>query len=223
MKKNWINILAIIIILIIENLVIYRMGVRKAKIDIHPVQGRTDTVYMSKPFQVSKSLKHLELPKYLLLYPPASEPEVITQVIMKHDTVEFQLNTGNSLSVNSNFLTQYPDTERLIQLSFDNKRLDLTTQDTSGKVSTKGYELDLQKYRYLYHSKEMTKDKVRLINLRPVLYTTYRPFNQMLDLNLGLAHQSKKLSYEVGVNAFYYPKFQNHLGKDLYLKLQYTL
>ena len=90
-------------------------------------------------------------------------------------------------------------------------------------VFKKEYSVDILNNSYNYVNNTLTSKKKSFIKkLSPYVEAQYRPFNNLMDLNLGLKYNTRKINYEIGFNTFYYPEFSKSLGADLYLKLNYT-
>ena len=181
----------------------------------------TDTVFIDRVLKPETQYKEVEVPKTVYQY--RVDTVEISKVELKSDTVTIYLQDSLTLEVSSQFLTQYPTTDRLIQLLVDSKTLNLSLQNTSGKVFTKTYEVDFQNHSYNYLENTLTsKPKPIIRRFSPYTELQFRPIHNLWDFNLGLKYETKLFNYEIGFNAFYYPEFKKNLGTDLYLKLNYT-
>lgn len=180
----------------------------------------TDTVFIEKVLKPEVQYKIKEVPKTVYRY--QTDTVVVEKVVLKKDTVILTLEDSAKLEVSTQFLTQYPSTDRLIQLLLDSENLSLSLQNTKGEVFKKEYSVDILNNSYNYVNNTLTSKKKSFIKkLSPYVEAQYRPFNNLMDLNLGLKYNTRKINYEIGFNTFYYPEFSKSLGADLYLKLNY--
>lgn len=221
MEKNKTNIWIITILILgtLANILFYTCS-RRHVIPPEPTP-QTETVYVSRPYKPSKPLKFPTFPRYVFFY-QKGRIDTITHVEIQHDSLFFYYKDTVDY-VNHAFLTQYPWTERLIQLSISRNTIDISSQDTDGQVQMRNYEVDLNKYRYLYVNNEMTYERNRtsFFKVKPFISTQYRPINKLYDVNFGVTHNTSNFQYEVGINAHYYPKYTKKLGGDVYLQLKY--
>lgn len=216
------DILSVLWIFILYTVIVYQCG-KRSKDRENEVINHTDTVWMTKPFEMTKPFKLIQVPQFVLLYPPKDKPEVITKIDIKHDTILVHVNDSIKLPINSSFLTSYPGTSRLLQFNLQKDHLNLVLQDTSGRISSKGYSLNLNKYKYLYNNNNLTYKKVSSgLKLTPFTSFQYRPFHNLYDLNFGIFHNTSKFHYEAGINTFYYPMFSKKLGADVYVQVKYS-
>lgn len=106
-----------------------------------------------------------------------------------------------------------------------NKRsLKFTFQDSMGNLSQVDFQVDPTKYQYLWVDGQLTAKKLSLfkrIQFKPYVGATYRPLNNLTDIEGGIKLKTQHLEYKVGVNGFYYPRFQKNPGWDVILGIQY--
>ena len=92
----------------------------------------------------------------------------------------------------------------------------------TGIPSSKVFDLDLGSFKYNWVDGNLTKKKISSFSLKPYIYTQYRYFNNLLDFGGGISFKTKSFNYKLGVNTFYYPKFNSGVGADLEFKLEYN-
>lgn len=184
-------------------------------------QTVTDTVFIDRPLKPEPGYKDTIGPEVIYNYIIDTVP--VADIKVLHDTVFIKLQDSGSLQVSTQFLTQFPTTDRLIQLLLDEDVLRMSLQNTSGSVYTKEYQISLDKFSYNYVGNSMTtKKKSFFKKFSPYTELQYRPFHTMVDLNLGIKYNTNTFKYEFGVNTFYYPTILDKVGFDVFFKINYT-
>ena len=146
----------------------------------------------------------------------------ILNIIYHNDTIKLLYPDSSFISVSPQFLSQFPNSSKLIQFLLTDTDLKLGLLNTDGKLFEKVYSIDTDKYSYNYFEDNMTQKRKSLIKrFSPLTELQWRPFNNLWDLNLGLKYNTSKFNYELGLNLFYYPRIKTNPGTDLYFKLSY--
>lgn len=181
-----------------------------------------DTVYMTR-FVPVKSYKSPFQPHRYIFFSEVDTVEV-EKVIHTRDTVKVYIKDSTAIDYNVQFLSQYPNASKLVQLLLDSENLSLTLFNAQGTLSTEEYRLDLDKFKYNYQCDEGFSYKKNNFfkRLHPFAEVQLRPINLMLDVNLGIYHKTGKIIYETGLNGFYYPRVKTYPGWDFYFKMRYN-
>ena len=146
----------------------------------------------------------------------------ILNIIYHNDTIKLLYPDSSFISVSPQFLSQFPNSSKLIQFLLTDTDLKLGLLNTDGKLFEKVYSIDTDKYSYNYFEDNMTQKRKSFIKrFSPLTELQWRPFNNLWDLNLGLKYNTSKFNYELGLNLFYYPRIRTNPGTDLYFKLSY--
>lgn len=194
--------------------------VRNVQIPNGTEQEKVDTVYLTKFIPV-ESYKRTYTSTKFYFFTEVDTVE-IEKISLIHDTVFISTKDSSQILYDSQFLTQYPFANKLVQLLLENENLSLSLLDTQGQLSTQSFKLDLSKYRYNYQPTGMTYKRVNFFKrLQPFAEIQVRPLNLMLDGNIGIYHKTGKTKYEFGLNGFYYPNIQNTPGYDIYFNISY--
>lgn len=150
-----------------------------------------DTVYRDKPFKVSEPLKELSIPSKVTVYKGLEKP--------KENTTQ----------------------DSIIEFELSSNKLHLTSlHHSDSTVHTNTYQLDTDKYRYLFTNGILTKDRVKL-GVKPYTEVSYRPLNNMWDLKGGIYLNTSKTQYRLGINLGYYPNLSSKVQKDIEISIQY--
>lgn len=182
---------------------------------------KTDTVFINKPIELEPEFKFIEVPYLVTKYLP-SDTVKISKVEIKTDTLRLYYQDSTYLNISSLFLTQYPKTDRLLQMLLDNDNLKLNLQNTKGEVYSKEFKINLNSYSYNYVNNKLTSKKVSFYKKFDFFTElTVRPFNNLWDLDLGLEYKTNKFNYTLGLNGFYYPNQKKDFGSDLFLRIRY--
>lgn len=170
------------------------------------VVGKTDTVYVNKPFKVEPAFNTRQLPRYVFLYS----------------------NVGSNKTVSNENLLQSRQANKedsLIQVVLDRNDLFLTFRNSLDSSHFKlDYKIDLDGYKYNWVNGDMTVQKIGpKLKIVPYLYTKYRPIHSMVDLGIGLNLKTQRFQYKLGINGYYYPSLKNKIGIDPEIQITYNL
>lgn len=167
------------------------------------VIGKTDTVYISKPFKYEPAFSTVQLPRYVFFYYPNSIK-------------------GDSLKKEDKVVSKK---DSLIQIVLDKKDLFLSFQNTIDSTYFKlDYKINLDDFKYNWVNGQLTREKVGFrLKLEPYVYAKYRYFNKMADAGIGISFKTRNLQYKLGLNGFYYPCLQDKIGTDLEFSITYNL
>lgn len=153
-----------------------------------------DTVYIKKPFKPEKKFSEKKEPDRILVY--GKKHSIRQPLISKQDS--------------------------LVQLVLKRNKLNLSLLNKeSNTYSTRSFQIDLNKYSYNWYEGQLTQKRIKRFSLNPYIYGKYRPFNNLLDMGTGIEFKTNRFNYKLGINAFYYPKFQSGIGTDLEFSVQY--
>lgn len=175
-----------------------------SKLNAQPkVIGKTDTIFINKPFKPVKEYDTHILPKYVFLYGKNfnGKKEPVPDTISK-------ISEGDSL----------------IQMILSRDNMSLSFKSPTGGYLTKGFDLDLKNFTYNWVNGNLTRKKVGFkLKLEPYAYAKYRYFNKMVDLGIGISFKTRDIQYKLGLNGFYYPCLKDKLGTDLEFSITYNL
>lgn len=161
-----------------------------------------DTVYIKKPFKPEKKFSEEKEPDRILVY---------------------DREKSDSLPDNSIRQPLISKQDSLVQVVLKRNQLNLSLLNKeTNTYSTRLFQIDLDKYSYNWYEGQLTQKRVkRFSSLNPYIYGKYRPFNNLLDMGTGIEFKTNRFNYKLGINAFYYPKFQSGIGTDLEFSVQY--
>lgn len=209
--------LVVVLVIVCFLCVVLIFRVRDNRYPDFPEKVKTDTVFVSRFFEPHTELKFDEFPEIVFFFFSDSIPVKDIQVIK--DTVYVETSSG-TFDYNAQFLTQYPNAPKFIQMSLD-KNLNLTFLNTQGKVYQEQYTINPEIYRYLYTDHLTSEKKSFWKRWTPFVQFQIRPINTLLDLDLGLKYKTSRMQYEFGINGFYYQPLPKHFGADLFLRVRY--
>lgn len=166
--------------------------------EIESSSQKSDTVYLTKEFKPVTQYRTSQIPNMVVYYSSSKDTVYSTQ--------------NNS-----------PEADSIVQILLDKEKLTLSFQNqVTGIPSSKVFDLDLGSFKYNWVDGNLTKKKISPFSLKPYIYTQYRYFNNLLDFGGGISFKTKSFNYKLGVNTFYYPKFNSGVGADLEFKLEYN-
>ena len=179
-----------------------------SKLNAQPkIIGKTDTVYIDKPYKPIKEYDIQVLPDYVYLY---------------KDTQGKKKKDNNADTIISN--NQVSKVDSLVQMLLSKDNMSLSFRSPIGGYLTEEFNLDLDKYTYNWLNGKLTQKKVKFKpKLEPYVYAKYRYFNKMADIGIGISFKTRNLQYKLGLNGFYYPCLQDKLGTDLEFSITYNL
>lgn len=161
-----------------------------------------DTVYIKKPFKPEKKFSEEKEPDRILVYDKK-----------KSDSLP------DDNSIRQNLISKQ---DSLVQVVLKRNQLNLSLLNKeTNTYSTRSFQIDLNKYSYNWYEGQLTQKRIKRFSLNPYIYGKYRPFNNLLDMGTGIEFKTNLFNYKLGINAFYYPKFQSGIGTDLEFSVQY--
>lgn len=182
-----------------------------SKLNAQPkIIGKTDTLYVKKPFKPTEAYNSQLLPRYILYYGGKNQ---------NHNNSD---STTCHLSNNTDSTLHKEDS--IVQMLFSKNDLSLSFfRPSTGIFFTEKFNLDLEKYKYNWVEGKLTQQEIKFKpKFEPYAYVKYRYFNKMADLGLGISFKTRKLSYKLGLNEFYYPGLKYNLGTDLEISITYN-
>ena len=160
-----------------------------------------DTVYIKKPFKPEKKFSEKVEPGKILVH-DNKQPTLFPDSMLRQPVISKQ--------------------DSLVQLVLKRNKLNLSLLNKeSNTYSTRSFQIDLNKYSYNWYEGQLTQKRIKRFSLNPYIYGKYRPFNNLLDMGTGIEFKTNRFNYKLGINAFYYPKFQSGIGTDLEFSVQY--
>ena len=196
------------IYLCFRNLQLHRQ-VNQLQVKQNPSKSKSDTVFITKPFNPIGAYPITEIPNLVTYYLPDSHA-----------------NSAHSIDqVKGDHLLQLLKPDSLVQILLDEKSLRISFKDDSlGSYFSKDFELDLSSYKYNFINNSLTKYKKSIFaKLKPYAYISYRYPQNLGDLGLGIGFKTQKVIYKVGMNGFWYPSFKKDPGLNLEFRLEYNL
>ena len=183
--------------------------VNQLQVKQNPSKSKSDTVFITKPFNPIGAYPITEIPNLVTYYLPDSHA-----------------NSAHSIDqVKGDHLLQLLKPDSLVQILLDEKSLRISLKDDSlGFYFSKDFELDLSSYKYNFINNSLTKYKKSIFaKLKPYAYISYRYPQNLGDLGLGIGFKTQKVIYKVGMNGFWYPSFKKDPGLTLEFRLEDNL
>ena len=160
-----------------------------------------DTVYTEKPFKPEKKYSEKIEPGKILIH-DNKQPTLFPDSMLRQPVISNQ--------------------DSLVQIVLKRNQLNLSLLNKeTNTYSTRLFQIDLNKYSYNWYEGQLTQKRLKRFSLNPYIYGKYRPFNNLLDMGTGIEFKTNRFNYKLGINAFYYPKFQSGIGTDLEFSVQY--
>lgn len=161
-----------------------------------------DTVYIKKPFKPEKKFSEEKEPDRILVYDKKKSDSLPDDNPIRQNLISKQ--------------------DSLVQVVLKRNQLNLSLLNKeTNTYSTRLFQIDLDKYSYNWYEGQLTQKRVKRFSLNPYIYGKYRPFNNLLDMGTGIEFKTNRFNYKLGINAFYYPKFQSGIDTDLEFSVQY--
>lgn len=182
--------------------------VNQLKVKQNHSKSKSDTVFITKPFNPIGAYPITEIPNLVTYYIPDSHA-----------------NSAHSIDqIKGDTLLQLLKPDSLVQILLDEKSLRISFKDDSlGFYFSKDFELDLSSYKYNFINNSLTKYKKSIFaKLKPYAYISYRYPQNLGDLGLGIGFKTQKVIYKVGMNGFWYPSFKKDPGLNLEFRLEYN-
>lgn len=164
--------------------------------------GKTDTIYTKKDF-LPIQYDNLLNPRRIFFYGVQNNEKKDVEVLTQSEPQE---------------------KDSLVNLTLDRDNLTLSFLNQGNKLySSKMFNLDLSNYKYSWYNGKLTTSRVKnKIHITPYVYGSYRPFNNLWDMGLGISFKTKRFNYKLGINGFHYPNYFSGIKADLELKITYN-
>lgn len=179
----------------------------------HPVT-KTDTVWETKIIQPPKEL------------PNEVKPAKVT--LPKESQSLGGYNPGQGISEENLEKTGMPaisPRDSLIGIDLNKSKFTLTFNNPNFGNHTSQFNIKPNEYHYTWVNGKLTAERLpfyKRLEFKPYTSLSYRPIHNLWDWDLGISFKTKSLNYNLGVNAFYYPKFQKDPGLDIQLRITYN-
>ena len=195
--------------------------VNEQREDIENLEKVPDTVYREREIKVPKPYPVYTKPEKVIVYQDTGR--IIYKEIKTNGNsiVLFNSDSPDSTLISKNFLTRYPTNHKLISMDINGSNLKLQLLNTSGITLEERYSLNQSRYKYRYVNNQMTQDGKFKLKLEPELSYSFRPLNNLHDIDFGLNFKTSRFNYKLGANGFFYPNF-NQLGYDAKVTIQYN-
>lgn len=115
-------------------------------------------------------------------------------------------------------------TDSVAAVELNHEHFKFTFQDSTGNLSSLDFKIQPSKYQYVWVDGKLTAKKLSIfkrVKFNPYLEVSYRPINNLTDIEAGIQLNSEHFHYGIGLNGFYYPKFQSQPGWDVRVNLKY--
>lgn len=130
-------------------------------------------------------------------------------------------------SFNTNFLTRYPQSSKLILGKFDNTTTRLDLLNTNGEMESKIYQVDYSKHRYEFFNNQLRQIDTtfkgsfwKQIYTESYIYTTYNPFTQGANIRVDYSLMYKGIGITAfgGLSTDQTPNFNGGIGLKAKIK-----
>lgn len=115
--------------------------------------------------------------------------------------------------------------DSLAGFDLNKNKITLTFSNTDFGYHTAEYQIKPTEYNYIWVDGKLTAKRLPLykrLEVKPNISLSYRPFHNLWDLDAGLSFKTKSLNYNLGINAFYYPRWQSQPGIDAQIRITYN-
>lgn len=186
------------------------------------LESKSDTVFKRDTLKIPKPYPIYLKPEKVIIYKTDTTRVPYKEVKIVRDTIVLLSPETNPLKVNKQFLLQYPTSSKLVSFDLSHSKLQLDLLSIDGVISRNSYPLDFNRYNYRYSDNKMTVKKKRVLKVEPDISYSFRPLNNLHDLTFQLKFKTSKFSYNLGINTFLYPKFQQNFGYDAQVGISYN-
>lgn len=160
----------------------------------HPILvHKTDTIYMDKPYPVTKIERDTLIPETCTIYMVDSSQLSEYRLKIIDDSLKYSIlvqGLRDSIRISESFLRQYPYNPKLLGIDLFRDSLLLTIMNTDGISHTDKYSLFLQDYNYTWASGKFGYTKTSYPKKRKV-------FSHYLGINYDFLNKAITPCYEV--------------------------
>lgn len=115
--------------------------------------------------------------------------------------------------------------DSLAGFDLNKNKITLTFSNTDFGYHTAEFNIRPTEYNYIWVNGKLTAKKLpfyKRLNISPTVSISYRPIHNLWDLDAGISFKTKSLNYNLGINAFYYPRWQSQPGIDAQIRITYN-
>lgn len=167
----------------------------------HPVT-KTDTVFRDVGEIKNPEGFKDEVKPSKVIHPKAESPDSVSGSALKPSLRD----SVSGISLNKNTFT----------LTFTNPSLGIHQSE---------FKIKPTEYQYTWVDGKLTAKRLsawKRLEVKPYTSLSYRPFNNLWDLEAGISFKTKSLNYNLGINGFYYPQWQSKPGIDAQIRITYN-
>lgn len=226
MKKT-ITIMGILILVLGYILFVTISQKKKIKDELDISKIKVHLVIKKKNIEVPKPYPVYQSAGKEIQYLPDTTKNKYDKLKLEYDhLVLLHNNQSNStvhdtLRIANSFLLQYPEASKLISFDLSKSKLILQLLRIDGIPVEDYYDLNLDNYNYRYSNGNMSNKRFGQFHLYPDLSYSFRPLNNLHDVDFDLNVKTTNFIYKLGANAFYYPNWDK-AGYDMKLTVQYN-
>jgi len=226
MKKT-IMVMGLIILVIGYFLFVTLSQKKKVEDELNITKIKVHLVIKQKNIQVPKPYPVYYSAEKEIQYLPDTTKNKYDSLKLEYDHLVLlhnnQSNTTvhDTLRIANSFLLQFPESSKLISFDLSKSKMVLQLLRIDGIPVADYYDLNLDNYNYRYSEGRITTKRFGQFHLYPNLSYSFRPINNLHDIDFDLNIKTTNFIYKLGANAFYYPKWDK-TGYDMKLTLQYN-
>lgn len=176
--------------------------------------------------KLQKELDKAVEDKEFLLDHPITETETIWREVIKPKQLPNEVKPKTKIYSNDNIThstEMNKDTDSIVGVDLNKSKLTFTFQNQDG-LHQSIFQIKPNEYHYVWVDGVLTAKRLSVfqrIEFKPYTSLSYRPFHNLLDLDLGISLKHGNVTYSIGGNLFYYPKYKSSPGIDAVVKISY--
>lgn len=152
-------------------------------------------------------------------------PEPFQDEVKPSKIIQPKWNPSDTAIVNHNPPPQLLLTDSIIGFNLNKNRFTLTFQNPFLGNHQSEFNIRPDEYQYTWANGTLTAKKLsvwRRLEVKPFTSLSYRPIHNLWDVEVGLSFKTKSLNYTLGLNGFYYPRWQSSPGLDAQIRITYN-
>mgnify|MGYP001162046165 CR=1 FL=1 len=183
----------------------------------------TDTIISKSKLKQLSGYKDETKPKTVIIYKP--EVIKIDTAYLQGDTICIKTEKGNIIKYQSNFLTNFSDASKLIDMKLSGSNLSLSLLTPKGQSLTQLFKIDPFHYNYIYTGNKLTLEPNKKWYNNFTIYgqLTILPLVNIYSTDVGINYKTSIIIIDGGVKFYFIPEFEKSFNLSPYIGIRYNL
>lgn len=228
MTSKYLKSLAILLITIVAfvcGIMLASKLFQKPKVDNNTeyYNQTTDTIISKTKLKQLVGYKNETKPVSVTIYKP-NVIKIDTAYVVG-DTICIRTEKGDIIKYQTNFLSNYSDASKLIDMKLTGNNLSLSLLTPKGQSLTQLFKIDPFRYNYIYTGNKLTLEPNSKWYNNFTIYgqLTMLPLVSIYSTDIGINYKTSYIIIDGGVKFYYITAFEKQFNLSPYIGIRYNL